>query len=61
MAHPAHPGEDRPDYYFEVKNPKFDTFFEGIRSFGGPQKQERKNYHNSTIFWAKNKIRMNFL
>ena len=27
----------------------------------GPQKQERKNNHNSTIFWAKNKIRMNFL
>ena len=37
------------------------TFFEGLRSSWGPQKQERKNNHNSTIFWAKNKIRMNFL
>ena len=37
------------------------TFFEGLRSSWTPQKQERKNNHNSTIFWAKNKIRMNFL
>ena len=37
------------------------TFFEGLRSSWGPQKQERKNNHNSTIFWAKNKIRTNFL
>ena len=37
------------------------TFFEGLRSSWGPQKQERKNNHNSTIFWAKNKIRMKFL
>jgi hypothetical protein len=34
---------------------------EGLRSSWGPQKQERKNNHNSTIFWAKNEIRMNFL
>ena len=37
------------------------TFFEGLRSSWGPQKQERKNNHNSTIFWTKNKIRTNFL
>ena len=28
--------------------------------FWGPQKQKRKNNHNSTNFWAKNKIRTNF-
>jgi hypothetical protein len=29
---------------------------------GGPQKQERKNNYNSTIFGGKiNKIRINFL
>ena len=38
---------------------KIRTFFEGLRSSWGPQKQERKKNHNSTIFWAKSKIRMN--
>ena len=47
--------------YFKVNNPKFEPFFEGLRSYWGPQKQKRKNNHNSTIFWAKNEIRMNFL
>ena len=37
------------------------TFFEGLRSSWGPQKEERKNNHNSTIFCPKNKIRANFL
>ena len=33
----------------------------GLRSFRGPQKQERKNDHNSIIFWAKNKVSSNFI
>ena len=37
------------------------VFFEGPRRFWGPQKQERKNNHNSIIFWAKNKMRRNFI
>ena len=35
--------------------------FEGPRRFWGPQKQERKNNQNSIIFWAKNKMRRNFI
>ena len=34
---------------------------QNLNPFWGPQKQERKNNHNSTIFWATNKIRMIFL
>ena len=30
-------------------------------SFWGPQKQENKNNHNSTIFGAKNKVKSNFI
>ena len=34
---------------------------QNLNLFWVPQKQERKNNHNYTIFWAKHKIRMNFL
>jgi hypothetical protein len=35
--------------------------FEGLRSFRGPQKQEKKYDHNSIIFGAKIKVRGNFI
>ena len=35
--------------------------FKGLRSFRGPQKQERKNDQNSIIFGEKNKLRRNFI
>jgi hypothetical protein len=35
--------------------------FKGLRSFRGPQKQERKNDHYSIIFGAKIKVRSNFI
>jgi hypothetical protein len=35
--------------------------FKGLRSFRGPQKQNWKNDQNSIIFWAKNKMRRNFI
>ena len=36
---------------------------QNLSLFWGPhiQKQERKNDYNSTIFWAKNKVRGNFI
>mgnify|MGYP007048501654 CR=1 FL=1 len=37
------------------------NLFWGPQKFLGPQKRERKHNHNSTIFWAKNKIRMKLL
>ena len=37
------------------------AFFKGLRSFRGPQKQGRKNDHNSNIFWAKIKMKSNFI
>ena len=37
------------------------AFFEGLRSLRGPQKQERKNDNNPTMFWAKNKVKGNFI
>ena len=46
--------------YFKIKNPKL-GLFKGLRSFRGPQKQERKNYQNSIILGAKNKVRSNFI
>jgi hypothetical protein len=39
--------------YFKVKNPKFEPFLKASKVLGGPQKQERKNNHNSTIFGTK--------
>ena len=37
------------------------TFFKDLRSFRGPQKQKRKNIHNSIIFGSKIKVRSNFI
>ena len=37
------------------------TFLKDLISFWGPQKQERKNDHNSIIFGAKIKVRSNFI
>ena len=37
------------------------TFFQGLRSFRGPQKQNWKNDQNSIIFGAKIKVRINFI
>jgi hypothetical protein len=36
-------------------------FEEPQKFFRGPQKQERKNGHNSIMFGAKNKARSNFI
>jgi hypothetical protein len=35
--------------------------FKGLRSFRGPQKQKRKNNHNSIIFGSKIEVRSNFI
>ncbi len=37
------------------------NLFWGPQKFLGASEAGKKNSHNSTIFWAKNKIRMNFL
>jgi hypothetical protein len=37
------------------------AFFKDLRSFRGPQKQERKNDHNSISFGAKIKVRSNLI
>jgi hypothetical protein len=37
------------------------AFFEGLRTFRGPQMQERKKDHNSFIFGVKIKVKSNFI
>ena len=45
----------------ECQESKILAFFKGLRSFRGPQKQERKNDHNSIILGAEIKVRRNFI
>jgi hypothetical protein len=44
-----------------VKNPKFEPFLRASEVLGGLRSRKEKKDHNSTVFWAKNKIRSNFI